>query len=364
MQRAIKSKTLVVEQIIDAHATNSAIPAILSRKSLKASFKAVDNPIGKKRHISRNIANTIEKEAAKKKARGLLPGSAALAKQKKITEKASAVKRAKGGFDMWAETAVDEEAIANDYLAPFLKKEVAKPVVEDTRPKAVPAVALPLPGISYQPTEKDHQAAIEVAASVEFKKLRKEEAIENQLAYPPELDLLDDDDFMGDSDGSEASENADAPEEVAKEKPRGKKTRAEINKANRAKQMHRKMLEQDQQQALLDQINKIKELEQDINNKEETQRQKKLLRDQYLSYLADTKTKRLGRHVFQPASMEIQLTDELADSLRTLKPEGSLVKDRFLSLQARNIIEPRVPVRPRRRYATKLVESHDYKRFR
>src|SRR5690349_7381967 len=42
--------------------------------------------------------------------------------------------------------------------------------------------------------------------------------------------------------------------------------------------------------------------------------------------------------------IHVQLQDELADSLRQLKPEGSLMKDRFQSFVERNLIEPRVPV--------------------
>jgi nucleolar protein 53 len=63
--------------------------------------------------------------------------------------------------------------------------------------------------------------------------------------------------------------------------------------------------------------------------------------------------------------MEIQLSDEIAGSLRALKPEGNLIKDRFKSLEARNMIETRVPVKRKRKYKKHvLVESHDSKRFK
>ena len=62
--------------------------------------------------------------------------------------------------------------------------------------------------------------------------------------------------------------------------------------------------------------------------------------------------------------MAIQLKEEMTDSLRRLKPEGNLFQDRFKSLEKRNLIEPRVPVRKRRRYKLKETESHDYKRFK
>jgi hypothetical protein len=42
--------------------------------------------------------------------------------------------------------------------------------------------------------------------------------------------------------------------------------------------------------------------------------------------------------------IEVQLQDELSESLRQLKPEGNLLKTRFQSFVERNLIEPRVPV--------------------
>jgi nucleolar protein 53 len=62
--------------------------------------------------------------------------------------------------------------------------------------------------------------------------------------------------------------------------------------------------------------------------------------------------------------MEIQLPEEIAPSLRELKPEGNLIKDRFKSLEARNMIETRLPVKKKRKFKVKEVEYHDYKRFK
>lgn len=61
--------------------------------------------------------------------------------------------------------------------------------------------------------------------------------------------------------------------------------------------------------------------------------------------------------------MEIKLPDELPENIRSLKPEGNLFLDRFKSLQERQLIETRVPVKKRRKLIRE-VESHDYKRFK
>ena len=62
--------------------------------------------------------------------------------------------------------------------------------------------------------------------------------------------------------------------------------------------------------------------------------------------------------------MAIQLPEEKSDTLLHLKPEGNIVKERFQSLQARNLIEVRMPFKQKRKFKVKQVESHDYKRFK
>jgi len=69
--------------------------------------------------------------------------------------------------------------------------------------------------------------------------------------------------------------------------------------------------------------------------------------------------KKLGRHRVPEGEVDVQLGEELSENLRGLKvknslcrcksvltffqPEGNLFRDRFLSLQHRALIEPRVP---------------------
>lgn len=71
--------------------------------------------------------------------------------------------------------------------------------------------------------------------------------------------------------------------------------------------------------------------------------------------------RRLGKLKFQAQDMEVQLSDELAGSLRRLKPEGSVLKDRFKSLQKRNLIEPRERAKFKRRHKLKYVEKRAFR---
>eukprot|EP00842_Homolaphlyctis_polyrhiza_P005883 jgi/Hompol1/6296/HPOL_002207-RA len=67
---------------------------------------------------------------------------------------------------------------------------------------------------------------------------------------------------------------------------------------------------------------------------------------------------------FEPAPVEIQLKDEIAGSLRSLKPEGNMFLDRFKSFQERSIIEAMKKTKAQRKPRVKITESHDYKRFK
>jgi nucleolar protein 53 len=57
-----------------------------------------------------------------------------------------------------------------------------------------------------------------------------------------------------------------------------------------------------------------------------------------------TKKVKLGKHTVPTERLDVQLGEELSESLRELQPEGSLFRDRFVSMQQRALIEPRVRV--------------------
>lgn len=73
------------------------------------------------------------------------------------------------------------------------------------------------------------------------------------------------------------------------------------------------------------------------------------------------KPRRLGRLKYQDPDIDVQLSSELSDSLRTLKPEGNILRDRFKSFQRRNMIEPRERAKFKRKYKVKLVEKRAFR---
>jgi len=74
--------------------------------------------------------------------------------------------------------------------------------------------------------------------------------------------------------------------------------------------------------------------------------------------------KKIGKYPVKKLPIDVQLQEELSESLRTLKPEGNLFRDRMVSLEERNIIEPRVKVKKRKRkYKLREFEKSSYKNF-
>lgn len=61
------------------------------------------------------------------------------------------------------------------------------------------------------------------------------------------------------------------------------------------------------------------------------------------------------------APLEVVLPDELRDSLRLLKPEGNLLKDRFLSMMLQGKVEARrqIPYAKQKKYT--VSEKWSYK---
>ncbi|XP_057281244.1 ribosome biogenesis protein NOP53 [Pezoporus wallicus] len=71
--------------------------------------------------------------------------------------------------------------------------------------------------------------------------------------------------------------------------------------------------------------------------------------------------RRVGRLRYQEPALDVQLSHELPESLRVLKPEGSILRDRFKSFQKRNMIEPRERAKFKRRYRLKYVEKRAFR---
>jgi len=220
----------------------------------------------------------------------------------------------------------------------------------------VEAVKVGHPGTSYNPTFDDHQDALRIAVDIEQKKEDEKAKIEKQLSYPPELDEISDHEVIY-YDNEEEEEEDDTIEDQKIIKTTEKKTKAQRNKEKKLKEKEEKRLEKLRQKEMSKQIEEIEKIQKVIDEEEKNTIEK-------MNKPKKEKMPRLGKVRYQAKSMDIQLTEELSESLRGLKPEGNLFTDRFKSLQERAIIEPRVRNTKERRYKLKEYEKHSYKKFK
>lgn len=88
-------------------------------------------------------------------------------------------------------------------------------------------------------------------------------------------------------------------------------------------------------------IYKLKILQKQIEAKERKQeflRQKRMKKQEEKSFMS----KNLSKTKFEPIDADFQLAEELTGNLRSCKPSKILLKERYKSLQQRNIIAPAV----------------------
>ncbi|KAG0020485.1 hypothetical protein BGZ81_009306 [Podila clonocystis] len=366
-----KNRPLKMDEIL---AERSKIPAV-SGRTRTASVAAPLDTTGQKANakISKSEKARLLAMIRKKTSASLFADTKQPLGRSGMTD---AVKAA-GKFDAWGaaqeEEAEDMEQDEDDFVSEIVTKVAVKAPksFKQKQKVAIPAVKESHPGSSYNPTMQDHQGLLRLAHNEELRLLEAKEKLEAKLAYPKELDdMIAFDDQTGglleDSDEEEEEEDEEEENEDGATKPKknkGKKSIAERNRLARAAETLKKEQEIRRNKELMKQTNRVKEIIKTVEEEEAEMERKRLENEQKREEREKAGMKRVGKFNIPKERIHVQLQDELAESLRQLKPEGSLMKDRFQSFVERNLIEPRMPVAKRRRYRLKTYEKHSYKRF-
>ncbi|VVT55763.1 uncharacterized protein SAPINGB_P004726 [Magnusiomyces paraingens] len=237
-------------------------------------------------------------------------------------------------------------------------------------------IKIPDAGKSYNPTIEDWKALIELEHGREAKREEERKALEEQKAkiqllidtYDDNGELSDEDDESDEEDDEEEEEEEESKEEEAgslsvnppvKAK---KKTRTQRNRQRRHAEKLRLEAELKRVRLQLKQIEDVPALLEEIEKQVE---EAEANNDEPRNYDADAKRRRvtLKKHeriIEMP--LEIKLSDELSDSLRSLKPEGNLALERFRSFQERGMIELKGDTQfKKRKVVYKEVEKMTYK---
>ncbi|KAK7156906.1 hypothetical protein R3I94_006832 [Phoxinus phoxinus] len=268
-------------------------------------------------------------------------------------------------YDLWS--AGTPETDDPYYLEQTKKKLVKRPDRLNEKPSVLPAIEVVGPGGSYNPDFFSHQDLLREAHEVEVKKLRAEERLARQLAVKEDI-ATEESSFKEQVEGliEEGDVEPEEPEggsedtvigpTATQEKKTEKQRRKE--KAQRIKALRRKADRQmiDKQQQLF----QLRSIRANLKTQEQRTRQRQAQRKANQE-AQKSMPRRLGRLKFQTPDLDVQLSHELAGSLRSLKPEGSILKDRFMSLQKRNLIEPRERAKFKRKYKVKYSEKRAFR---
>nr|KAF6272694.1 NOP53 ribosome biogenesis factor [Myotis myotis] len=287
-------------------------------------------------------------------------------------------------YDLWATDNPLERPLAGQdpfFLEQTKKKGVKRPPRLHTKPSQVPAVEVTPSGASYNPSFEDHQTLLWEAHEVELQRQREAEKLERQLALPPAEQAATQESvfeemcqgLLEESDGEgEPGEGQDQGLEGAGDQAREDELGgAEATTPARLAAVEKKTEQQRRREKaarmLREQAARILWVQQATVQAAQLRHQELFRLRRIKAQVAQQrlaeadKPRRLGRLKYQDPDIDVQLSSELADSLRTLKPEGNILRDRFKSFQKRNMIEPRERAKFKRKYKVKLVEKRAFR---
>ncbi|KIJ16577.1 hypothetical protein PAXINDRAFT_30674, partial [Paxillus involutus ATCC 200175] len=278
--------------------------------------------------------------------------------------------KASGGQDLWAHTA--EEIIA-DGLETVQKPNIKKPDLGHPRDIIdVPAVSVPHQGASYNPPVLAHEELLMEAYKAEQRRqeesaklaaLRKKIEQARAFAANDVTEGVPRGMVVDEINDEEVVTTVDMAVSTKRPMRKTKQQRARMEKQRAEK---RALAEKAARKRLLNSITMMKSLRSEAAKAAVARQQASLARQLALrlKLRKGLAGQRLGKHRVPENEIEVQIGEDLSENLRSFKPEGNLFRDRFVSLQQRALIEPRVPVLPTKRKAKlKEYEKHAWKRF-
>ncbi|XP_046892477.1 ribosome biogenesis protein NOP53 [Hypomesus transpacificus] len=265
-------------------------------------------------------------------------------------------------YDLWGAEAI--ETADPYFLEQTGKKRVKRPEKLNEKPSTLPAVEVIAPGGSYNPEFFSHQALLLEAHEVEVKKQKQELRLEKQLAVNKEDTATEETVFQEQVEGLLEEEEREEPNEED-EMPVGAVPQEKKTEKQRKKERMEKIKEQQQHSLRTlterhQQLFQLRSIQASLKQRDHTTRERQKRRRAKME-AQKSLPRRLGRLKFQASDLDVQLSDEIPGSLRTLKPEGSILKDRFKSMQKRNLIEPRERAKFKRRHKLKYTEKRAFK---
>ncbi|TQN71126.1 Ribosome biogenesis protein NOP53 [Colletotrichum shisoi] len=381
-KRPKPKKTLKSDEII---AARSSVPAVSSRKKRENESTKTANgllPVKRQRTdwVSHKELDRLRRVADGQEESSIVPQEAT--------------------YDLWgaaapaalAATKADPSTKGEDnFLTPVVRAKPPKtlkhkPLSLAASGKQIPAVLKPTGGYSYNPTFDDYAerleeesakavAAEEARLAAEEAERVKREAVARSAAEADaaearaQLSEWDEDSAW---EGFESGVDDDKP---SLKRPQ-RKTQQQRNRIKRRKEAEREAKHQLAMKKKAAQAEQIQQIAAEIAERDASKSALALAKEVGEDSDADDdddddivdegrlRRRQLGKMKLPEKDLELVLPDELQDSLRLLRPEGNLLKDRYRSLLVRGRVEARRHIPFKKQARSKLTEKWSYKDFK
>lgn len=232
------------------------------------------------------------------------------------------------------------EAPVNDFLPVKAKLTVPKTVtVKPTALEHIPAIMTPEGGHSYNPTVEEHQQLLAKANDAEERKVEILKKLQEQLSYRDELKQLAGELATSEitAEGKIISTEVDMDEEdledgplddkaTKKRKAAERKTRQQRQKSHRLATAELEKKQKLQERSIRQQIDILREIEAEIAQRVEELDSLADQRGERKSEEEKKGLKKIGKYYVPELPVDVQLTEELCETLRQLKVRCSYKK--------------------------------------
>ncbi|XP_046401806.1 ribosome biogenesis protein NOP53 [Ischnura elegans] len=290
--------------------------------------------------------------------------------------------------DLWAETPKDPPKEEVDVswirkgayvhvLANTGSRMKMRPRTMEVETSVLTPVEAPHPGTSYNPTFHEHRELLSKVVEDEMKVIKEEEhldrVITNMIPKVTREEVEENwlkemsqglPEFAEQKEGEDSGVEEDSVESghvgnpiVTRDK---KKTLQKRRKIREAKAEIIKRREAKLEKKKLSDIERVKLLKKDISKRDQKLEMLRKKRER-VKKAKIVQPKMLSSHKFEPLEMEFSMKNDLAGNLRNIKPEGSVLKDRFKRMQERNVIETRIRQKKKLKYKRKVFEKASHK---
>ncbi|TGO15765.1 hypothetical protein BTUL_0036g00570 [Botrytis tulipae] len=284
-------------------------------------------------------------------------------------------------FDPWDEQKDIEEATQDPRFS-FLEKAKKttipsswkqKPISLAASGKDIPAVKKPEGGYSYNPVFTDYEERLttegEKELAAEKKRLaaieleqKKREAANRSAAEAEAAEARADMSEWEEDSAWEGFESGAEDVRLNAKRPE-RKTQAQRNRIKRRKEEERKAKMAAHNKQKEEQAAQIKKLAKALAEKEKARSLMVVEDDSSEGDDMELRRRKLGKISLPERDLELVLPDELQESLRLLKPEGNLLKDRYRNMLVRGKVESRRPISFAKKAKRKATEKWTHKDF-